>query len=523
VSNLFLPMLNADRQWHQHGAIMVAQVALSTAGIAQASLTLFDQTVAQPGGRASAAGLLDIVDQLRAEQVHKRALDQLATLDELAEAPADREQLRARLQQLKAIQAGITTRVSREVGKAVQEAVGAQAEQLRGAVTRLFHHCPTEVAEGLSGLEAALEGIEFPAGSRQPLARLQYLLQALETLQGQALPRQRRGQILNHLLMRCQSLYTEALREVIGQQVVEPVKQARNQLRGFLAEIGRRSAEYRGRLDGVRSLLHGRQTEAQQRASSGRSSATLALPGPDEAEVFLGMRQRFSCTDLGTLARRMGERFEAGLRAFARANLPALDSEQAPAAELLLALGPAQIADVWGQTVDGSLGQGHSLYDRIAQRGIREVAGDLWRRAEHTIDLGERNLDELNVNTTLAAALTLPQPLKADDVQVREVLRQAILDLHPMCIVEYLPEGEPAVVTLTRLELGWPVALDFSTHALLSIHAEAARHGHPMHLVGLSPDGNGFARPENLSLARFLEESQECGPGTAATEKGKGD
>jgi hypothetical protein len=510
-NNLLLPMLNADRQWHQHGAIMAVQVELSTGGIAGASLTLFNQVVAQLGSRGAPGPLLDLVEQLRPEKLHKRALDQLAVLDELTKPPADREQLRGRLQHLKAIQAGTTTRVTREVTNAVDGAVRARADELRGAVLRFFHGCPGQVAEGLLSLQAALDGTELAPGTSQQVARLHHLVGVLDNLETHQapLPRQRRGQVLNGLLLRCQTLYQEALCEVVRQQLARPTNEARNQLRLFLSEIGRRSAEYRGRLDEVRALLHSRQTEAEQRATTGRSSATLTLPGPDEAEVFLGMRQRFGCTDLATLSQRMGERFEAALRAFTQANLPALNSEQIPVAELLLALKPGQVAEVWGQTLEGSLGQGHTLYERIAQRGIKEVARDLWARAEHTIDLGERNHDVLNVNTTRAAALTLPHPFKADDVQVRESLKEAILDLHPMCIVEYLREGEAQVVTLMRLELGWPVALDMSTHALLGIHAEAAQHGHPMHLVGLSPEGNGFARPENVRLARFLDAAQE--------------
>jgi hypothetical protein len=144
------------------------------------------------------------------------------------------------------------------------------------------------------------------------------------------------------------------------------------------------------------------------------------------------------------------------------------------------------------------------LYDRVSQRGVRLVAEELYARAEHTVSLGARNNRVLNANTTEIAIVSLPQANRPQDVQVRKALVAALLKIDPGVVVEDLPAGHPEVITILRLEQGFPIGIAVDNYALLPGYGDGAAAGHAPHVVTLAPHDRAAALPEYLELDRAL-------------------
>jgi len=288
------------------------------------------------------------------------------------------------------------------------------------------------------------------------------------------------------LAQRAVGAYEDAIGELAASLTAEALARTLHDLRGFLDETARRSAEYQRRLDAIATLLSDREKQAVERNRITNASVILPLNGPDEQEALTGMMERDRCGDLSHLVATMRDRYEQRLREIARVRCPAVAAEDAGLTKLILAIDPDTAASAFVSMVESRLGNGHSLYEQIEKHGVTAAAHYLFERAEHTCHLSERNSEHFNVPTAEISVVRLPPPVGPRDRLIREELRSVFCHLGPCIFSDGAPEEN--AVSVVRLEIGWPIGIEYANHALRTRYQESAAQGHLPHLIGILPD-----------------------------------
>lgn len=288
---------------------------------------------------------------------------------------------------------------------------------------------------------------------------------------------------------------------LIAQELSDELLRAElTKLIAFLDELAARGNDFSKRMHTTLSELEHRQKEAAQAQHISRASVVMALQGPDEKEVLVGMIARNRCADLNQLTAVLLDAFETRLRQGVPRLCPYLDANTASLPDIIRAVAPATLAEEFLRLVEESVGPGHTVYEVIAKHGVDSVADFLYRRAAPTCHLGERDVEPFNISPVSLAIVRLPPTVGSRDSEIRESLMAAFEKRGACTFTEGTPSDRS--VTAVRVHLGWPIGIAEENRSLLDRYLRSGERGHLPHLVKLVPDAPlGTVSPAAKDLA----------------------
>lgn len=314
--------------------------------------------------------------------------------------------------------------------------------------------------------------------------------------------------IVARLAHRAGESFEGALAAVSLEFALRASRQAVERVEGHLDELLGLSSQFNDHLREIQSVLEEARTRAAEGNRVSRASVAVLLDGPDEREVLAGMVTREGCADLQELVGAQLIRLEKRLREVASLRYAWIGAADAPLARLLAAIDSGETAAEFMQLVVESLGSGHTLYQVIEQYGVQRLARELFQRAAHTCHLRGRDNELFNVSTVALSIVRLPQPIGPADFEIRQRLTVAFEQLGDCTVTEGSPHDKE--VTIVRIYIGWPLAIEQNNAALLERYRRSAESGHRPHLLGILDDApNGEVSPRYIELAEKLNSNHK--------------
>ncbi|MCA9076708.1 MAG: hypothetical protein KDA93_16910 [Planctomycetaceae bacterium] len=446
-------------------------------------------------------------DELDAGSLARGCHQKLVGIPELTEPTTDVSELRERFQTLQQLRAKKPSRLLRDVESAAREATLSVVERVRNAIDGEIGAGPHRTKAIIEQVRAGLQTVHLPEPDPEPLTRFGRVIRGLVEIgrHRSTLPTKTFEYVEQQLSQRALPLYDEALLALAGELVVVDIRRELAELDVFLDELSGRGHDFARNLSEVEAALEELRSETLRASRQSRASVLLEIAGATESEILAGLLARQKCQDQRELVEVLLQKWEADLRVRAAGWLP----PTATLGTLLTHISPKTIADSFQSVVEGSLGEGHTLYEMIERSGIARTALDLYERAEQLCHLRSRDIEPFNITPCKLTIVRLPQPVGRRDGQIREELARAFSDLcrQEHCAVIEAPNSERHVVSVIRASMGWPIGIEAGNTVMLLAYAAAHERGHMPHLAGVfdeSPDGS--ALPSYLEMAPLLEE-----------------
>lgn len=483
-----LVMFDARRQLKRRGGANASNVRVGGTALPDVQVRLFEEVHAAIRNRPMPNGVDDALESLEPRVIRRAAKAALGQVEELADPGQDPAEVHRVLKALTAIRAKASTRVAREASGHVDQVVAQSLEAAKAALERLYSQSADKARAVVDQARESLRRMTYPAISVEPLNRLSRLTKAEEFLRArhQVLRPDQLENVRVDLTNRARQLCDDTKGEVAAELAFASLKRLLRDLDNFLVELGSRGAEFDRRLGEIQSILEWRQRQAAKDQHVSRVSVTWVLEGPDEKQIFAGMMARARCSDVGALAQHVLDRFEAAVREAAPIKAPWRDAANDSFADLVRAMEPADLADVFLRVCEGALGPGQTLYEAIAKTGLPEVAKFLFNRSKPMCHLTGRDIEALRVRTHEEVIVRLPPPVGPRDPGIRSDLIAALSKLGE-CTFRDSKAGDPCV-TVVRINLGWPIAIESDTRTLLYRYLQAGESCHPPHLIGILPE-----------------------------------
>ena len=486
----FLPMWDVAAQQHRRGGISASYSQVRSTGLPDAAGTLFDQMMQTLRERPQDQSHLSELDALQPQRLAQAVRARLNGMPDFGDPGLDPEELRKRLAILTGVRAKNAARASREAVDHAVAAVDEHVDQLRTALDQALATGPDRARQAVDQVRQVLQAAAFPPPDPQPLAQLGRLLKAREQIQARrtSLTPASLEFVLAQLTNEARAAYEQALDALAAELAADVFRRAARKLDAFLDGLAARGTEFTRIVAAVEVELEEFQKATAREQHVSRASVVLPLEGPDEKQVLAGLLGRAGCGDLGELAARLLDRYEARLRELAPLACPWLDAAAAPLADLVGAIEVGHLAGAFVELVEESMGAGQTLYEVVAQFGVEKCAAFLYHRAEPTCHLSGRDIEQFNVCTTVLAIVRMPVPVGPRDHEIRAALTDAFRRLGHCTFTEG-PKSD-RTLTVVRLQVGWPIGIEESNRALLERYLRSGEHGHRPHLIGVLPDSD---------------------------------
>lgn len=488
--NRYLPMLDIENQTLCHGSVNCAYTHIQSTGIQDATVTAFEGMRSHWSRRPCDSTHLNDLDALQPATLAEAISNRLAALPELTDLSFQADDLQKRLEILNSFRARRNSRIHRSADAAATAVASEVVERIRTMLDAAFANSPHKMGDVIEQTKAALQAIQWSEPSSRPHSEFSRLVRGSHDLGARrsAFVSDDYKTILAQLSHRIQHAFAESLKAVSLEFAVRVFRQAVENIESYLDELLGLKAEFDERLQALQAALEAARTEAASQNQVSRASVVIPLDGPDEREILAGMVAHQKCADLQEFSANLLSRFDARLHALAASRCPWIDVD-APLCRIVAAISPDEAAAEFASLIQESLGPGHTLYQVIDQHGVQQLASDLFERAAHTCHLRGRDNERFNVPTVQMTIVRLPQPVGAADFEVRQRLTIAFDELDDCTITEGSPDDKD--ITVVRLHLGWPIAIEHNNPALLQRYVRSADSDHRPHLLGLLNDSVG--------------------------------
>ncbi len=501
----FLPMFDIEDQRPLRGSVNSSATNIVQQGLMDVLIHLF--ALAMTVWKERPLRDVSETDDLDAAALARSCHQKLVGLPELTEPTTDVSELHERFQTLQQLRAKKPSRLLRDVEAAAREVTLSIVERVRSAIDGAIGNGPHRTQAVVDQVRAGLQAVYLPEPDPEPLTRFGRVIRGLVEIgrHRSALPAKTIEYVEQQLSQRALPLYDKALLALAGELVVVDLRRELADLDVFLDELAGRGHDFARNLNAVEAALEELRSETIRASRQSRASVLLEIAGATDSEILAGLLARQKCQDQRELVSILLQKWEADLREQAAGWL----APTASLGTLLTHVSPATIADSFQAVVEGSLGEGHTLYEMIERAGILRTARDLYERAEQLCHLRSRNIEPFNITPCELTIVRLPQPVGRRDGQIRDDLAQAFTDLceYEHCALIEAPNSERHVVSVIRSSLGWPIGIEAGNTVMLLEYAAAHERGHVPHLVGVldeSPDGS--ALPSYLEMASLLKE-----------------
>lgn len=483
-----LVMFDARQQKKRRGAVNAAYVRMGGTALPDLQVRLFQEVHGAIRHRPLPGGVDDAMEAFEPRAVARAAKEALGELEELADPGQDAAVVKRFIQALAVVRAQGSSRVAREATARIDQAVTQRIAAGKVALERVYAQSADKSRQVVDQAREAIRRLSFPAISVEPLNKLTRVAKAEEYLRArkQVLPADMLENLRVDLTNHARRLCDESKREVAAEIGFASLKRALRDFDAFLSELGNRGAEFDRRLGEVLATLEQRQRQAAKEQHVSRASVIRALDGPDEKQILAGMMARAGCSDLRALALHLHDKFEIAVRDVVPAKAPWRDAANDSFADLVRALEPADLADTFIRVTEGAVGPGQTLYETIAKGGLDEVARFLFNRSKPMCHLTGRDIEALRVRTHDEVIVRLPPAVGPRDPAIRANLASALSKLGH-CTFRDGSSADPCV-TVVRVNLGWPIAIESDTRTLLYRYLQAGESGHPPHLIGFLPE-----------------------------------
>ncbi len=505
----FLPMLDIDAQSLCHGSVNAAYTHLLSTGVQDATVTAYAAMVARWSRRPSDDTFLNDIDAMQPAVLAAAIGARLAALPELTDLSFQAGDLRKRLDILSSLRARAVSPICRSAEASAAAVADEAADRLRKSLDDAFANTPHRMREVIEQTKVALTAIQWPEPQSQPHAEFSRLVRGHDelTTRRAAFTPDNHEAIVAQLTHGAQRAYNESLKAVSLEFAVRASRQVVQDTESYLEELVSLGTQFDGRVQAIGAVLETTRTEAAAENRVSRASVIVALDGPDEREILAGMVARQRCADLQELSTDLLSRFDARLHNLAASRYPWIEPD-APLPRLVAAIDPDEAGAEFVSLVRESLGSGHTLYQVIDQYGVRQLARELIERAAHTCHLRGRDNERFNVPTVPMTILRLPQPVGAADFDIRQRLDAAFRKLGDCTVTNGSPDDKD--VTVVRLDLGWPLAIEQNNPALLQRYVRSADSAHRPHLLGILDDSlGGEVSPRYRQLAETLDPTHD--------------
>ncbi|MCA9076702.1 MAG: hypothetical protein KDA93_16880 [Planctomycetaceae bacterium] len=422
---LFLPMFDIEQQRPVRGSVNSSSTNIVQQGLMDVLIHLFALLIAVWKERRQRD--VSETDELDSTQLARACHQKLVGIPELSEPTTDISELRERFHALQQLRAKKPSRLLREVEAAARDAIQSVVERVRAAIDSAVGTGPHRTQAIVDQVRAGLQAVHLPEPDPEPLTRFGRVIRGLVEIgrHRSALPAKTIEYVEQQLSQRALPLYDKALLALAEELIVVDMRRELADLDVFLDELSGRGHDFTRNLNAAETALEELRSETIRASRQSRASVLLEIAGATESEILAGLLARQKCQDQRELAGILLEKWEADLREQAAGWLP----PTAPLGTLLTHVPPATIADSFQSIVEGSLGEGHTLYEMIERAGILRTARDLYERAEQLCHLRSRDIEPFNITPCDLTIVRLPQPVGRRDAQIRDELAKAFTDL----------------------------------------------------------------------------------------------
>ena len=494
-----LPMFDAAAQKKLRGSVNASTTQINLSGRFNAQCTIWNQMTMILTERTMAdISALDDLDPDALTQITSR---RLAAQAELAEPNGDWTSARESVQNIKQLRAGKPTRALRDARQGATDAVLERMTITRHALETAASAAPYRIKQLVEQFSQFCDQLRLPEPTGEALQRFENTVRGGQAIAEQAATFSKSSYdfITSQLLQRSKAFHAAAVLELSQELVATAFRQQLRNLSALLDELLKLSAQFLRNQDAIQAAIEVKRTHNMNGNVPVEASIILPLPGPSEEDVLAAMLERQRCGDRRALAVVMIDKLEPRLREAAVRDFPSL--AVTASLGMFLAWLPAEtIADAYAEVFDQSIGEGHSLYELINQFGVDRTVRELWERAEPLCDLRQRDNSRFNVTPIQHAVVRLPPPVGHRDGHIRERLASRFRAFGNCSVLE-ASANEQDAVSVVRVKLGFPIAIEGGNVSMLRRYAECAVIGHPPHLVGLlSESPLGEAIPAYLVL-----------------------
>ncbi|MGE0759549.1 MAG: hypothetical protein AB7F89_20275 [Pirellulaceae bacterium] len=498
----FHRMWAVSDQIPNRGSIGVSHTVDNQDGIALASGQLLDLGVQLLGSRPLDRRHEALLHQLEPASLSRAAHAAVEALPTWEHEDRTLSALTQRLGLLKELGACTLSQRARDVRRVVAATVSEAAEQLLTSLRQCFDVNPQATGGEIQAIRAALAEYTWPSSNgaaHKRLTRIVALLAELPAYEDQV-TRELYQRILSDQLRAGWESATAALHEVVQSLTADAWRRQWPQLQASLQDLGRRCLLFDQQLKRLHDLLDDHARAVREEQQHRASSIALPLPGPTAEEVISGMKCANHCSDTPSLASKLFGEFDLRLRQLARESFPHLDADGSSFVTLLLDLPAEEGKGAWLRLVAERLGDGHSLYARVDQVGVEEVARFLWTRSAPTTHFHGRDQERFGTSLTEIAIWRLPASVAPNDPPIRERLIRHCRSVSPNCHV--VPgAADDTEISVCRINCGFAIGIESANHSLIQSYGEAAEHGHLPHLAGIVADSElGRPSPAYLRL-----------------------
>lgn len=496
-----LSMLAVHEQCLRRAGINAAYVQVESTGVNDAACRLFARVTDMLLARPIEQGTLPGLDSLHPESLSEKHYAQLAAIPALSDPGLNAENQDARFRVLRDLRGNVGSDLARELAARAHAIVHDEAERFCSALQGAYAVAPGAVREAVLGVKSALERMRLPVSNDKALPRWLNLKNIADKL------RQRRAVLppctvkLLHetIASEVRDLYEVCLRGLALTCIVAAWGEEKSKLLRFLEDLAKRTSDVVAATTSVKKCLEDKRASVTRDQHVSRASVVKPLAGPNEDQVIAGMLAQLHAGDETALARVLLDRFETSLREVCP-RICAWIGPTEPFPELLRHILPDTQANEFLVVVAQAMGPGQSLYEVLERDGIDDAVDFLYHRSEPTVDLSGRDMPQLGICPERLCIVTLPTPHGPKDCKIRDDARAAFEKIDPTCTFVDAPATDRSV-TVTRLIIGFPIAIEGQTPNLLSHYLEAKKHGHRPHLFGVvpeSPDGKAIDQYDAL-------------------------
>lgn len=499
----YLSMPGVGEQRHLRGAINASYAQVASTGLTDAALTVFEKVAEAWQSRAQDTAYVADLDLLHPAALTQNARDRLGAIPEFVDPGQDPADLRTAMANVVGVRGRGVTRIAREAKAACDRAVQEVFDKARLSLAAAAAGSPHRARAIATEAKKLLQATAFPPTDAEPLAKTQRCLKAVEQVNARssALPLSTREFVVRRLVAEAQDALAEAIKSLAAELADEEFRRQLPRLLAFLDELAGRAAEFAKKLGAISLGLESRRKQAALDQHVSRASVVLPLPGSDAPEVLTGLITRAGAGDLNGLGDRLLERFEAVLREKGARLCPHLDAGAAPLSELIRGTDPEMVADIFARLVEDSAGPGHTLYEALDRFGVEKAAEFLFRRAEQTVSLSDRDVEQFHVAPVVLVIVRLPPSAGPRDPEIRDRLKAKLAHLGPCTFTDGAEADR--VVTVVRARVGWPIGIEASNRSLMERYLKSAGHGHRPHLLGFVPDSLlGHVSPAVVEMAQ---------------------
>ena len=498
-----LSMFEAQLQRKLRGSVNASTTQIDLSGRFDALVIVWNQMKAIIAERAVPD--ISALDDLDPEALTRITSRRLAAQAELAEPTGDWSSARESVQTLKQLRAGKPTRALRDARQSATDTVTERLAVVRRVLETAAGTAPFRIKELVEQVRHHLDQLRLPEPTGESLQHFENVIRGGQAIAEQASKFSKSSLefITPQLTQRARTFHADAVRELAQELVVTAFRNELRNVSALLDELLKLSGQFVRNQDAIQSAIEAQRTRGLHDNVPIEASIIVHLPGPKEADVLAAMLERQRCGDRRTLAGLLLDKLEPRLREAAVREFPSL-ADTATFGTFLAWLPAETIADAFADVFDQSIGEGHTLYELIHQFGVKRTARELWERAEPLCDLQCRDINQFNVTPCSHAVVKLPPPVGHRDAHIRERLASEFREFGKCSVLESAPTEQDAV-SVVRVKLGFPLAIEHGNVCMLPNYAECSVIGHIPHLVGLLPESPlGEVIPAYVTLAQRL-------------------